>query len=97
MSESPTRGYAVQVNEEADGSWTVAVPDLPGALAAAAGPAEALAEVGDAIDAWIAAARADGVTVPLPRPRRTSSADASSCASRGASIEPRRSERPARA
>jgi antitoxin HicB len=68
MSESPTRGYAVEIEQEDDGTWTVAVPDLPGAVAAAAGPVEAIAEVGDAIDAWIAAARAEGATVPPPTP-----------------------------
>ena len=68
MSESPTRGYALEIEQEEDGTWTVAVPDLPGAVAAAAGPVEAIAEVGDAIDAWIAAARAQGATVPLPTP-----------------------------
>jgi antitoxin HicB len=68
MSESPTRGYAVEIEQEEDGTWTVAVPDLPGAVAVAAGPVEAIAEVGDAIDAWIAAARAEGATVPPPTP-----------------------------
>jgi antitoxin HicB len=68
MSESPTRGYAVEIEQEDDGTWTVAVPDLPGAVAAAAGPVEAIAEVGDAIDAWIAAARAEGATVAPPTP-----------------------------
>jgi antitoxin HicB len=68
MSESPTRGYAVEIEQEGDGTWTVAVPELPGAVAAAAGPVEAIAEVGDAIDAWIAAARAEGAMVPPPAP-----------------------------
>jgi antitoxin HicB len=68
MGESPTRGYAVEIEQDEDGTWTAAVPDLPGAVAAAAGPVEAIAEVGDAIDAWIEAARAHGATVPPPTP-----------------------------
>ena len=68
MSESPTRGYAIEIQQEKDGTWTARVPDLPGAVAAATGPAEAIAEVGDAVDAWIAAARAQGATIPPPSP-----------------------------
>ncbi|HEX7612681.1 MAG TPA: hypothetical protein VF371_07885 [Candidatus Limnocylindrales bacterium] len=37
-------------------------------MAAAAGHVEAIAEVGDAIDALIAAARAEGATIPPPTP-----------------------------
>jgi antitoxin HicB len=66
MSESPTRGYAIQLQEEDDDTWTALVPDLPGAVAAGADPVEAIGSVGDAIDAWIASARADGQPVPAP-------------------------------
>lgn len=68
MSESPTRGYAIDLRQEEDGTWTAWVPDLPGAVAAATGPAAAIAEIGDAVDAWIAAARAQGSAVPPPTP-----------------------------
>jgi predicted RNase H-like HicB family nuclease len=68
MTESPTRGYAVELNEEDDGSWTAIVPDLPGAVAAGAEWADAVAQVGDAIDAWVAAAEASGAGVPPPPP-----------------------------
>jgi antitoxin HicB len=66
MSESPSRGYAVELVEEEDGTWTAEVPDLPGAVAAGASWAEAVASVGDAIDAWVESARADGLAVPAP-------------------------------
>ena len=68
MSESPTRGYSIEIQQEADGTWTAWVPDLPGAVAGAMRPVEAIAEIGDAVDAWIAAARAQGATVPPPTP-----------------------------
>src|SRR5687767_1080213 len=63
-----TRGYPVEVQEEEDGSWTVLVPDLPGCVAAAAGPGDAFDLIGDAIDAWIDAARDDGRPIPVPSP-----------------------------
>jgi len=63
------RGYAVQVYlDPEDDSWVAEVPDLPGAVAAADDPAEALGEIEDVIDAWIEAAIADGRSVPPPRP-----------------------------
>jgi antitoxin HicB len=68
MSESPTRGYAVELQQEEDGTWTAAAPDLPGAVAAADDLVDAITDVGDAIDAWIAAAQSDGVRVPPPTP-----------------------------
>lgn len=61
-----TRGYAIELFEEGDGTWTALVPDLPGCVAAGDSPAEAVDEVGEAIDAWIASAREDGSAVPLP-------------------------------
>jgi antitoxin HicB len=69
MSNSPTRGYAIQLYEEDDGTWTAIVPDLPGAVAAGIDPAEAITGVGDAIDAWVASAVSDGQ--PVPEPSRT--------------------------
>jgi antitoxin HicB len=61
-----TRGYAIELYEEDDGTWTALVPDLPGCVAAGDSAPEALDEVGDAIDAWIESARADGAPVPSP-------------------------------
>lgn len=61
-----TRGYAVELHEEAGGTWTALVPELPGCVAAGETVAEAVSEVGNAIDAWIASARTDGAPVPAP-------------------------------
>lgn len=61
-----TRGYAIELHEEEDGTWTVLVPDLPGCVAAGDSAIEALAEVGDAIDVWIETAEADGAPIPVP-------------------------------
>ena len=61
-----TRGYAVELREEVDGTWTALVPELPGCVAAGETVAEAVGEVGSAIDAWIEAARTDGAPVPAP-------------------------------
>jgi antitoxin HicB len=49
-----------------DEAWVAVVPDLPGCSAVGATPQEAAAEVQDAIDAWIAAHRAAGDSVPEP-------------------------------
>jgi predicted RNase H-like HicB family nuclease len=50
-----------------DGAWLVEVPDLPGAMADGATPAEAIANVQDTIRLWIELAREHGRTVPEPR------------------------------
>jgi antitoxin HicB len=61
-----TRGYTVELHEEVDGTWTALVPDLPGCVAAGETVAEAVSEVGGAIDSWIESARTDGAPVPAP-------------------------------
>jgi predicted RNase H-like HicB family nuclease len=45
------------------------VPDLKSCSAFGATAAEALAEVETAIEAWLAVAREDGLTIPEPRYR----------------------------
>ena len=63
-----TQGYVLEVyQDQEDASWVAEVPDLPGCLAAGETLTEALGLVGDAIDAWIQAARSDGRAVPAPR------------------------------
>jgi antitoxin HicB len=42
------------------------VPDLPGCSAFGATPEAAVHEIGDAIEAWIAAGRASGDPIPEP-------------------------------
>ena len=61
--------YPLQLfwSEEDDG-FVAVVPDLPGASAIGASPEEALAEVRNAITAWIDAAHAAGNEIPAPSP-----------------------------
>lgn len=67
--EDKIRGYILEVyRDPEDQSWVAEVPDLPGCVAAGETAAEALEEAGDAIEAWIEAAEADGRPVPGPRP-----------------------------
>jgi predicted RNase H-like HicB family nuclease len=51
---------------EEDGGYITVVPDLPGCSAFGATPEAAVHEIGDAIEAWIAACRASGDPVPEP-------------------------------
>lgn len=51
---------------EEDGGYIAVVPDLPGCSAFGATPEAAVHEIGDAIEAWIAACRAAGDPVPEP-------------------------------
>jgi predicted RNase H-like HicB family nuclease len=52
-----------------DGGYIADVPDLPNCSAFGDTPAEALAEVQLAKEAWLEAARIEGKPVPLPRYR----------------------------
>ena len=54
---------------EADACWVADVPDLKSCSAFGASAAEALAEVEKAIEAWLAVAREDDLTIPEPRYR----------------------------
>ena len=49
-----------------DGAWLVEVPELPGAMADGATPAEAVAHAQEVIEHWIAFAREHGCAVPEP-------------------------------
>lgn len=63
------RGYYVAMDRlptEEGGGWLATVPDLPGCTSDGDTIAEALENVGDAIECWIAAARRLGRDVPLP-------------------------------
>ncbi|TXM63948.1 type II toxin-antitoxin system HicB family antitoxin [Methylobacterium sp. WL120] len=48
------------------GGFAATVPDLPGCMSDGKTPEEALVNVRDAIDAWIAMAREFGHAVPAP-------------------------------
>lgn len=52
-----------------DDAYVADIPDLPYCSAFGASPSEALAEVLTARDAWIAAARDNGLPVPPPKYR----------------------------
>jgi predicted RNase H-like HicB family nuclease len=51
---------------EPDGAWVADVPDLQSCSAFGDSPAEALAEIEQAIEAWLAMAREDGLPIPKP-------------------------------
>jgi len=54
---------------EEDGGYIADIPDLPDCSAFGDSPAEALAEVQLAKDAWLEAARSEGRPIPLPQYR----------------------------
>ena len=54
---------------EADGAWVADVPDLQSCSAFGDTPGEALAEVEQAMEAWLDVAREDGLPIPEPRYR----------------------------
>ena len=54
---------------EEDGAWVADVPDLQSCSALGDSPAEALAEVEKAMQAWLEIAREDGLSIPEPRYR----------------------------
>jgi len=52
---------------EADGARVADVPDLRSCAAFGDTPADALAEVEEAIEAWLAVAHQEGLPIPEPR------------------------------
>lgn len=56
------------LSDEDGGGWLAEVPDLPGCMSDGETPEEALLNVQDAIQEWIAAAAEMGREVPSPRP-----------------------------
>jgi predicted RNase H-like HicB family nuclease len=60
--------YAIVVFwSEGDGAWVADVPDLKSCSAFGKTPEEAVVEVRIAMDAWLAAARDEGLEIPKPR------------------------------
>ena len=55
--------------DEDGGGFLATVPDLPGCMSDGQTPEEALANVRDAVEAWIDEARALGRSVPTPSQR----------------------------
>ncbi len=65
--------YAIRLrplNADEGGGWLAEVPDLPGCMSDGETPEEAVHNVRDAIDEWIAAARDMGRDVPQPDDRK---------------------------
>jgi predicted RNase H-like HicB family nuclease len=54
---------------EADGAWVADVPDLQSCCAFGDTPSEALAEVEQAMEAWLSVAQEEGLPIPEPTPR----------------------------
>ena len=52
-----------------DAAWVADVPDLKSCSAFGDTPAQALAEVEQAMEAWLDVAREDGLPIPEPRYR----------------------------
>lgn len=50
------------------GGFAATVPDLPGCMSDGETPEEAIANVREAIDAWLEAARDAGRAIPTPSP-----------------------------
>jgi predicted RNase H-like HicB family nuclease len=66
MSELKYPVIVQPLSQEDGGGFLVTVPDLPGCMSDGDTPEEALANVQDAIAAWIEAARDLGRRVPEP-------------------------------
>jgi predicted RNase H-like HicB family nuclease len=63
------KGYAIVIESlsaEDGGGFVAIVPDLPGCMSDGETPQEALANVEDAINTWIEAAKDLGHKVPAP-------------------------------
>lgn len=61
-----SRRYHVVLEREAEGGYSVTVPDLPGCISQGETEAEALANIREAIEGYIEALKADGLPVPEP-------------------------------
>lgn len=61
--------YAVVMEREDDGGYSVWVPDLPGCASQGETYDEALANIREAIEGYIVAHKAEGLPLPEPRTR----------------------------
>lgn len=69
MTAIETKAYRVVVEpllDEEGGGFVARVPELPGCVSDGSTPAEAVENVQDAIEAWIATAQEAGDPVPAP-------------------------------
>lgn len=59
--------YTIELLQEKDGSWFVAIKELPGCMSVGETPDEAVAMIRDAQHAWLEIALEDGMVIPEPR------------------------------
>ena len=69
MSATLAYPVLIELSREDGGGFLASVPDLPGCMSDGETPEEALANVRDAVDAWIEEAHALGRAVPVPSRR----------------------------
>jgi predicted RNase H-like HicB family nuclease len=67
MTEPANRYAIVVFCSDEDGAWVADVPDLKPCSAFGASREEAVAEIGIAIEAWLAATRDAGLEIPRPQ------------------------------
>ena len=63
----PALPYPVTLVHEADDQWVATIDALPGCTARGASPDEAVERAGEAMAAWLAAAKREGKNVPEPK------------------------------
>ncbi|MBI1756433.1 MAG: type II toxin-antitoxin system HicB family antitoxin [Fimbriimonas ginsengisoli] len=61
--------YAILLEPQPEGGFTVTVPDLPGCVSQGETPEECRANIAEAIEGWILTAQANGWPVPRPTTR----------------------------
>jgi antitoxin HicB len=59
--------YTIELHPEKDGTWFVAIKELPGCMSVGDTPEEALIMIRDAQKAWIETALEENITIPEPR------------------------------
>jgi len=58
--------YAISLEPQPEGGFTVTVPDLPGCISEGETDAECHSNIADAIEGWIETARSNGWPIPQP-------------------------------
>lgn len=64
--------YAILLDPQPEGGYTVSVPDLPGCISQGETEEECARNISEAIEGWIETAEANGW--PIPQPHATFSA-----------------------